>query len=82
MGYLLLEGGAEFSGRMDEADKRALALAGGKAAPVDVIPAAAAPDTNHYSSNPLSISNDLCSLWMIYGQMASEILRSESWVLS
>lgn len=48
MGYLLLEGGAEFTGRMDEADKRALTLAGGKAAPVDVIPAAAAPDNNQH----------------------------------
>ena len=48
MGYLLLEGGAEFTGRMDDADKRALALAGGKAAPIDIIPAAAAPDNNHH----------------------------------
>lgn len=47
MGYLLLEGGAEFKGRMVEADSRALALAGGEHAAVDIIPAAAAPDNNH-----------------------------------
>ena len=48
MGYLLLEGGAEFCGRMIEADSRALALAGGEDAAVDIIPAAAAPDNNHH----------------------------------
>lgn len=48
MGYLVLEGGAEFGGRMIEADRRALALAGGKDALVAIIPAAAAPDNNHH----------------------------------
>lgn len=48
MGYLVLEGGAEFGGRMIEADRRALALAGGKDAVVVIIPAAAAPDDNHH----------------------------------
>lgn len=48
MGYLLLEGGAEFNGRMIEADRRALELAGGEDAAVDIIPAAAAPDSNHH----------------------------------
>ena len=46
-GYLLLEGGAEFGGRMAEADRRAIALAGGMAAPICIIPTAAAPDNNH-----------------------------------
>jgi cyanophycinase len=45
-GYLLLEGGAEFGGRMAEPDRRALALAGGPDAPLCVIPTAAAPDHN------------------------------------
>ncbi len=45
-GYLLLEGGAEFGGQMAAPDREALALAGGPAAPVAVIPAAAAPDGN------------------------------------
>ncbi len=45
-GYLLLEGGAEFGGEMAAPDREALALAGGPAAPVAVIPAAAAPDDN------------------------------------
>ena len=47
MGYFLLEGGAEFSGRMSEPDLRAIKLAGGVDAPVCIIPAAAAPDKNH-----------------------------------
>jgi cyanophycinase len=46
-GYLLLEGGAEFGGKMAEPDRRALELAGGKDALVRIIPTAAAPDHNH-----------------------------------
>ena len=47
MGYLLLEGGAEFGGAMREPDLRALELAGGFDAPIRIIPTAAAPDNNH-----------------------------------
>lgn len=47
MGYLLLEGGAEFGGRMSEPDLRAIELAGGFEAPICIIPTAAAPDNNH-----------------------------------
>jgi cyanophycinase len=47
MGYLLLEGGAEFGGRMREPDLRAIELAGGFNAPIRIIPTAAAPDHNH-----------------------------------
>ena len=47
MGYLLLEGGAEFGGRMRDPDLKAIELAGGFEAPVRIIPAAAAPDHNH-----------------------------------
>ena len=46
-GYLVLEGGAEFGGKMAEPDRRALVLAGGFDAPVRIIPTAAAPDNNH-----------------------------------
>ena len=46
MGYLLLEGGAEFGGGMREPDLKAMQLAGGFDAPVRVIPTAAAPDHN------------------------------------
>lgn len=46
-GYILLEGGAEFGGKMADVDKRAIELAGGAAAQIDIIPAAAAPDQNH-----------------------------------
>lgn len=44
---LLLEGGAEFGGRMSEPDLRALELAGGLDALVCIIPTASAPDNNH-----------------------------------
>ena len=45
-GYILLAGGAEFGGQMAVPDTEALAAAGGPAAPVVIIPAAAAPDRN------------------------------------
>ena len=44
---LLLQGGAEFGGDMRASDLAALARCGGMAAPVRIIPAAAAPDNNH-----------------------------------
>ncbi|RPI94555.1 MAG: hypothetical protein EHM40_06110 [Chloroflexi bacterium] len=47
MGYLLLEGGAEFGGRMRDPDLKAIELAGGPDAPIRIIPTAAAPDNNH-----------------------------------
>jgi len=47
MGYLVLEGGAEFGGRMREPDLRAIELAGGFDVPLRIIPTAAAPDNNH-----------------------------------
>jgi len=47
MGFLLLEGGAEFGGRMAEPDKRAIELAGGPDASIAILPTAAAPDNNH-----------------------------------
>ena len=47
MGYLLLEGGAEFGGAMREPDLRAIELAGGFDTPIRIIPTAAAPDNNH-----------------------------------
>ena len=46
-GYLVLEGGAEFGGKMAESDRRAIELAGGFDAPICIIPTAAAPDNNH-----------------------------------
>jgi cyanophycinase len=47
MGYLVLEGGAEFGGRMRDPDLRAIELAGGFDAPLRIVPTAAAPDNNH-----------------------------------
>ena len=49
-GIILLEGGAEFGGKMAEPDLRAIDLAGGFEAPICVIPTAAAPDHNHLSA--------------------------------
>jgi cyanophycinase len=46
MGYILLEGGAEFGGQMREPDLKAIELAGGFEAPIRIIPTAAAPDHN------------------------------------
>jgi cyanophycinase len=47
LGFIVLEGGAEFGGRMAEVDRQALRLAGGLDVPIRIIPAAAAPDGNH-----------------------------------
>jgi cyanophycinase len=47
MGFVLLEGGSEFKAGMAAADKRAMAVCGGPAQPIRIIPAAAAPDNNH-----------------------------------
>ena len=47
MGYLLLEGGAEFGGSMRDPDLKAIERAGGFDAPIRIIPTAAAPDNNH-----------------------------------
>src|SRR5215211_3271686 len=47
MGHILLEGGAEFGGRMAEPDRRAIELAGGNDTRISIIPTAAAPDQNH-----------------------------------
>jgi cyanophycinase len=47
MGFILLEGGSEFNAGMAAADERAMAVCGGRAQPVRIIPAAAAPDNNH-----------------------------------
>jgi cyanophycinase len=47
LGYLVLEGGAEFGGGMAEVDLRAITLAGGADASICILPTAAAPDHNH-----------------------------------
>jgi cyanophycinase len=47
MGFILLEGGREFNAGLAAADERAMAVCGGRAQPVRIIPAAAAPDDNH-----------------------------------
>ena len=47
MGFILLEGGAEFGGRMADPDRQAMRLAGGPDVPISIIPAAAAPDNKH-----------------------------------
>ena len=47
MGFILLEGGAEFGGRMADPDRQAMMRAGGTDVPIRIVPAAAAPDNNH-----------------------------------
>ncbi len=47
MGFLVLQGGAEFGGAMALSDVRALELAGGSGAAVRIVPTAAVPDNNH-----------------------------------
>jgi cyanophycinase len=47
MSPILLEGGAEFGGRMSEPDLRAIELAGGFDVPIRILPTAAAADNNH-----------------------------------
>ena len=47
MGHILLEGGSEFGGRMEECDRRAIQLAGGAGARIRIVPTAAVPDDNH-----------------------------------
>ncbi|MEW6186885.1 MAG: Type 1 glutamine amidotransferase-like domain-containing protein [Thermodesulfobacteriota bacterium] len=47
MGFIVLEGGAEFGGWMADPDLRALELAGGLQGRLSIIPAAAAADNNH-----------------------------------
>jgi cyanophycinase len=72
MGYLLLEGGAEFGGRMRDPDLRAIELAGGFDAPLRIIPTAAAPDRNHDNAGSNGIrwfrslgARDVASLHLI-----------------
>jgi cyanophycinase len=56
MGYILLEGGAEFGGQMEVPDRRALELAGGSDAILKIIPTAAAPDNNHRRAGQSGVS--------------------------
>ena len=50
MGYILLEGGAEFAGEMEAPDRRAIELAGGVNVSIGIIPAAAAPANDHLNA--------------------------------
>ena len=45
-GHIAIAGGAEFGGRMSDLDRRTMELAGGDAAAIHIIPAAATPDNN------------------------------------
>jgi cyanophycinase len=56
MGYILLEGGAEFGGQMAEPDRQAVMLAGGPDVPIRIIPAAAAPDNNYQRAGPNGVN--------------------------
>ena len=79
MGFILLEGGAEFGGRMADADRQAVKLAGGFDMPIRIIPAAAAPDQNHRRAGQNGVNwfqqlgaTDVSSLALIDRQAADE----------
>lgn len=55
-GFLLLEGGAEFGGRMSEPDLEAIRLAGGPGVPIAVLPTAAAPDNNQARAGRIALN--------------------------
>lgn len=85
MGYLLLEGGAEFGGRMRDPDLRAIELAGGFNAPLRIIPTAAAPDKNHVRAGSNGVrwfqslgARDVVSLPLIDKASANDKKISES----
>jgi cyanophycinase len=85
MGYLLLEGGAEFGGRMRDPDLKAIELAGGFGAPIRIIPTAAAPDHNDQRAGNNGIrwfqslgAKDVGSLPLIDKVSASEESIAES----
>lgn len=85
MGYLLLEGGAEFGGRMRDPDLKAIELAGGFDAPLRIIPTAAAPDRNHVRAGNNGIrwfqslgAKDVVSLLLIDKTSADDKKASES----
>ncbi len=85
MGYLLLEGGAEFGGRMRDPDLKAIELAGGFEAPVRIIPTAAAPDNNHRRAGDNGIrwfqslgAKDVGSLPLIDKVSANDLNIAES----
>jgi cyanophycinase len=89
MGYILLEGGAEFGGEMEAPDRRAIELAGGANVPIGIIPAAAAPANDHLNAGENGVNwfrslgaNDVTALPLIDRKSADgpdvvEALRSE-----
>jgi cyanophycinase len=85
MGYLLLEGGAEFGGWMRDPDLRAIELAGGFDAPLRIIPTAAAPDDNHHRAGSNGVrwfqglgARDVVSLPLIDKVSANDELTAKS----
>ena len=79
MGFIVLEGGAEFGGRMAVADRQAIELAGGFDSPIRIIPAAAAPDQNHRRAGQNGVNwfqqlgaTDVSSLALIDRQSADK----------
>ncbi len=85
LGFILLEGGAEFSGQMAVADRQAVRRAGGPDRPIRIIPAAAAPDRNHRRAGQNGVdwfqrlgATDVSSLTLIDRQSADDpVIASE-----
>jgi len=85
MGYLLLEGGAEFGGGMRDPDLRAIEQAGGSDAPIRIIPTAAAPDNNHQRAGSNGVrwfqslgAKDVLSLPLIDQVSANDVSIAKS----
>lgn len=85
MGYLLLEGGAEFGGWMRDPDLRAIELAGGFDVPLRILPTAAAPDQNHVRAGSNGVrwfkglgARDVVSLPLIDKASANDEAIAES----
>jgi cyanophycinase len=79
MGYILLEGGAEFAGEMEAPDRRAIELAGGVNVPIGIIPAAAAPANDHLNAGENGVTwfrslgaNDVTALPLIDRKSADD----------
>ena len=53
-GYILLEGGGAFQGEMAAVDLPAMELAGGNDCRIELIPAAVAPDNNHFHAGQIA----------------------------
>jgi cyanophycinase len=86
VGFILLEGGAEFGGDMALPDRRALELAGGLDARISIIPTAAAPDNNQQRAGQNGVTwfqslgaTDITVLPLVDNTSANDPVKSAAW---